>query len=175
MSLREQLKTLVDATRNMPESQYDLGISGVLESIDLTLSTEAEKADDVDVIPEQARSLLNVLSKSGLPEDEKHRLVEMARKIWKGWKVNPGDIEFVRKRNGDRKRIGGGASGQVYLAEMKLRDTNGEITPGVFRELAVKQFAIKPAEEKEKLAQSIREVFLQKEANHSSLVRTFGE
>lgn len=119
-----------------------------------------ENFDDVDVIPEQAAKLLTALSRSGLPEDKKNELVEMARKLWKGWKIVPSDIEFVRKRNGDRKRIGSGATAQVYLARMKLRDSNGEIILGEHMEVAVKPFTVKRSEEKKQLTEFIREVFL---------------
>jgi len=70
------------------------------------------------------------LSKSGLPEDRKHELSEMARNECEGWKVNISDIEFARKPTGDRRRIGKGGGAEVYLARMKMRDENGDVIEG---------------------------------------------
>jgi len=56
--------------------------------------------------------------------------------------VNFDDIGYFRKRNGDRKRIGHGAFGQVYLALMKLRDDKGDVIAEPI-EVAVKQFVVR--------------------------------
>lgn len=97
----------------------------------------------------------------------------MAHKVWNGWKINPDDIEIVRKRNGIPKRIGGGATGQVYLGQMKQCDGYGEIIPGEFTEVSVKQFSVPRSEEPEQLTKFMREVFLQKEADHTNIIRTY--
>jgi len=171
VSLREQLEKLVAATRELLEAQGDSSISRVLNKIDRTMD---ENNDDAEVVPKQARKLLNVLSKSGIPEAKKRELVEMARKLWKGWEINRLDIKFIRKSNGDRKLIGSGSTGQVYLARMKSRDENHNIIRGELNIVAVKQFTVKASEEKQEYAKFIREIFLQKEAKHPCIVKTLG-
>lgn len=130
--------------------------------------------NDVDIVPEQARNLLNALSRSGVPNNRKIELVEKARRIWVGWKVNFDDIEFIRKPNGDRKRIGMGGAADVYLARMKLRDVNENIIAGKLTEVAVKQFTVLRSKAEGQFPLFIREVFLQKHAQHPCIVHTLG-
>lgn len=94
--------------------------------------------------------------------------VSIALKLWNGWKVNPDDIEFVRKRNGNPKSLGCGPQGT------RLRDANGGIIAGEFKKVAVKEFKVKTAEEKQQLGLFIREVFLQMDAKHDCIVETLG-
>lgn len=82
--------------------------------------------------------MLNALSKSGLPKETQYKFSEAARKVWKGWQVNLSDIEFARKPNSDRKRIGKGGAADVYLGRIKLRDENDDIIEGKHMEVAVK-------------------------------------
>lgn len=124
--------------------------------------------DPVDLVPEQARQLLNALSRSGLPDDKKHELSEMARNVWEGWKVNLDDIEFVRKRSGDRKLIGKGGAAEVYLARMKMRDEKD------YLEVTVKQLRVLRSKARGQFHQFMREVFLQKLAQHPCIVQTMG-
>lgn len=81
----------------------------------------------------------------------------MARKIWPGWKAILNDIEFIRKSNGNRKRIGRGRAAAVYLARMKLRYDDNRVI-----DVAVKQFRVKRSEAGYHLSQFIRELFFQK-------------
>lgn len=174
MSLREQLVHVTDAVRKIAASQDNMEISRAVKIIDSAMKDSEKKGDDVDVVPEQAKNLLNALSKSGLKKGTKLELATMARKVWEGWKVNLVDIEFVRKHNGDRTRIGKGGAAEVYLGRMKLRDDNDDYIPGDPIDVAVKQFTVKSCEAKDQFALFIREVFLQMEARHPCIVRTLG-
>jgi len=125
----------------------------------------------------EAKQVMNALSRSGIHNDIKLQLSEIAQnvwKVWEGWKVNFEDVEYVRKRNGDRKRIGKGGAGDVYLARMKLRDGNGVVYPGKYIPVAVKQIVVKCTRVKAEFLQFIREVYLQKHSNHPCIVRTLG-
>lgn len=84
MPLREQMQKLVVATRLNLQSQDESEITSTLDTIDGTLTATEEKVDDVDVVPQQARNLLNVLSKSGIQEDKRNELANMARNVWEG-------------------------------------------------------------------------------------------
>lgn len=53
------------------------------------------------------------------------------------------DIEFVRKPNGDRQRIGKGGAGDVFHAKMKMRDENDDIIEGKLVDVAANQFTVK--------------------------------
>jgi len=174
MSLREQLENVTEAVRQIAASQDNMEMSRAVEKIDNAMNKSAKTGDDVDVVPVQAKNLLNALSKSGLMKDTKLELAKMARKVWEGWKVNLKDVEFVRKDNGDRTRIGKGGAAEVYAARMKLRDENDDYIPGDPIEVAVKQFTVKSSEAKEQFACFIREVFLQQDAQHPCIVRTLG-
>lgn len=88
-------------------------ISSAPETVDVALSAPEENDDDLDVIPELAKLLLNTLSTSGLPGEIKRKLSERARNVWKGWIVDFNDIEFIRRLSGDRKCIGQGGAAQV--------------------------------------------------------------
>ena len=129
---------------------------------------------DVDWIPEQARKLLSALSSSGLQKHEKLELSEMAQNAWDGWKINVDNIEYERKPNGDRKRVGEGGFAAVFRARMRRRDENGSIIDGKYMEVAVKRFIVPRPKAEEMFPQFMREVFLQKHAQHPCIVRTFG-
>jgi len=116
----------------------------------------------------RTREHLDALSKSGISNGNKLELAEMAVKDWKDWKVNPDNIKYVRKRNGDRKRLGKGATADIYLANMKLQDESDEIP------VAVKQFDVRFAESRSQFPLFIREVYIQKQARHDCIVRTLG-
>lgn len=103
----EDLKDEAKEAAKSIEYQEDSVVSSVLDSIDGSRRASGQTSDD-DIIPEQARKLLIALSRSGLPHDRRLELSEMARKVWEERKVNLEDIEFVRKRSGDRKKIGFG-------------------------------------------------------------------
>lgn len=179
MSQREQMGIVIEKVQQIVASQDEPEISKVVGNIDTALysnespkgSLLGKKYDDVDVLPKQAKELLDALSKSGLETGTKLELSKMARKVWEGWKVNPLGIEFARKSNGDRRRFGKGGAAEVYLAHIKLRDENDNLDP---MPVAVKQFVVNPAEQKDKFAEFIREVFLEKDAQHPCIVRTLG-
>lgn len=97
----------------------------------------------------------------------------MARQLWEGWEVNSDDIELVRNRSGDRRRIGGGAFAQVYLARMNLRDESDNIIAGGQIEVAVKEFAVLRSKAEGQFPHFMREVFFLKHAQHSCIFETF--
>lgn len=80
MSLRHQIEKLVAATREILEAQGDSRIFRVLKTIDRTLEASDENNDAVNVVPKQARKLLNALSKSGLPDEQKNELEKWHRR-----------------------------------------------------------------------------------------------
>lgn len=61
-----------------------------------------------------------------------------------------------------------------YLARMKLRDENDEIIPEEYKNVAVKQFRVPRSNAEAQFPRFMREVFLQKHAQHSCIVQTFG-
>jgi len=183
-----------EANRHAVEaSLFELGLSldelrarirlAAPQEISASLEVTSQETDEEEVdtiygseIAEilDAKELLNTLSKSGLSEDKKNELSEMAWKVWRGWKVNEEDIEFVRKRNGDRQRIGRGGAGDVFLARMKLRDENNVLIPEKHKEVAVKRFTVHRSRSKAVLPTFMRELFLQKNAQHPCIVETLG-
>lgn len=89
-------------------------------------------------------------------------------------KINLSDIELVRKPNGDRKRIGKGGTGDVYLGRLKMRDENDNIIAGQHMEVAVKEIMEPPSSASTRLLEFMREVLLQRDAQHPCIVRTMG-
>jgi len=176
-SWRDQMKILSAAVRKTPESQNDSRISSVLERMDATLSDDGEGTDQVEdayVFTNQARDLFYALLDSGIAHEKKSELSEMARNVWEEWQVNPNDIKFARNHGGDRELIGRGEAGDVSLAHMRIRDENDNIIDNEHVEVAVKQCIIHHSKVEEHFPPFMREVFLQKHAQHPCIVRTFG-
>lgn len=164
ISLRKQM----DKVLRILNSRGDSELSAVVGTVDTM------NRDDVDVIPVQAKCLLDALAKSGLSTGTKRELATMARNVWEGWKINRDDVEFVRHSDGDRQRIGQGGTSQVYLAIMNKRDKSDRIILEHMKEVAVKTFSVIPSEATAEFPRFIREVFLQKDAQHPCIVRTLG-
>lgn len=162
-SLREQLVAVTEAVRRIALVHEDPNVAKVMEKMDVTLQDDRKSnaCEDVDVIPKHARNLLNALSRSGLSADEKMILAKMSKRVWEGWKVNMKDVEFLRKPNGDRLRIGKGGTAEVYLAHLSLRDEHDNVF-GEPIEVAVKEFTVSASTAKSHLAQFMREVFCRK-------------
>ena len=77
----QQMAKLVDSARQSLAYHEDSVVSSALDSIDGSSRTSEQTSAD-DIIPEQAKKLLIALSRSGLPEDRRLELSEMARKVW---------------------------------------------------------------------------------------------
>jgi len=169
----EQTKNIINLLSN----------SGLSNEKHVTQSAAKKRSNEGETDIEQEKDTVNPLSKS---EDRGQDLVEMMRKLSteylhatsnlhvNDWKVNPLDFEFVRKPDGDRKRIGSGATGHVYLAHMKLYNENGDVIPGEHMEVAIKEFNVKRSEEMEKCMKFVREVALQQGAKHPCVLHTLG-
>lgn len=140
---REDAKLLDKQTAPLPGPMRAL-----LKSLDMKLRTvEFEEMKNVMLKVDNSlyepaiwgilatEEILNRLSKSGVPQETKLELSEMAPKVWKGWQINLDDIEFVRKPNGDRKRIGKGGAANVYLGTMAMHDVTNV-------EAACKEFSV---------------------------------
>jgi len=55
----------------VPARGYDTEFSSGLKTIGVTLSSLKENGGTVDIVPGKARKLLDMLSRSDLPEDKK--------------------------------------------------------------------------------------------------------
>lgn len=83
-------------------------------------------------------------------------------------------IQLVRKPKSDRKRIGKGGNAEVHNARMRIRDIKDNIVKRQDKDVAVKQFRVRRSRTKAGYPQFIREVYLQKEAEHQCIVETLG-
>lgn len=167
-SLRTQLREVTGAVLKISTSGSE--IPEVVESIDLTL----KKNDHDDLGPEEVKKLLDALSKIELPKNKKAVLSNLTRLVCDDWKVGIADIESLRNSNGGRKRIGTGVAANVLLANMRLRDEKDSIISGGLIEVAVKEFVVRSSEAKENFPLFLHKVFLQKDAVHPCIIRTFG-
>jgi len=159
-SIRRLINDLSSDARNTPQ----------------LLLEESEAPDDPNLytrdqaIPEKAMKILNALSRSGLSAHRKLELKSKAEKLWTCWRIDPADIT-----NKGNHYLGRGASASVIPATLVLRDLNNNIIPGKTVNVAVKEFTVSVSQAEEKSINFFREIFLQKDAEHPCIIRTFGE